>query len=653
MSMTKPTSEQVTFLAAGSGATQRTALEKLRDVVSVKDFGAVGDGVTDDTVAMQAAMNASTGKRLHVPAGNYVVSVLNGVSDVYVFGDGPGVSVITRKSAGTTNEFVSFVSRTNVTIDGITFNGNKFAQTLGANSLQFFSCDDFKISNCEFTNAKASGGGYGSGLAITDSTTQANLTSITISGNRLADNDGTAIYVNRTYFVTVESNLIVSCAGGIQFINFVFPPVADVHRYCVISNNTVRSCTGSGISVGGYYESGTSQSNQKYGPNVPASTTFTICGNVLSDCTGYGIAFQGSNGVVSGNSVSNCGSLSGGAGILMNCRYSTCSGNSIADCVNFGIDAGGCAGVAVSGNQISGTGSTTATAGTDINCGGDLMSVTGNNIIHIGPQNMTGISAPGVEGDGANPFPLPDGRVSYSTTDISNNLIFGNGTASLGIYVLRDMDQVTMSANTVFGATLPYVVEVTNVVHGMNVDNSMYAVSGNSMKSVTAASTMVIPDVGETFIVSGTTTINSIQTYSGNTFNGKVRFVGALNHGSGYSQSTPPTVTFSGGGGSGLACDASVSLDGTVVFWNITNNGSGYTSAPTPTITHNGGSGATCNPQINCFNFSGREITLLFTASVTVVDGSNLSLNGNYNAVNGSVLRLIGNAGVWYEVSRS
>lgn len=61
-----------TFLQAGTGATSRTVQEKLRDVVSVKDFGAVGDGVTDDTAAFTAAFTASS--KILVPAGTYLLS---------------------------------------------------------------------------------------------------------------------------------------------------------------------------------------------------------------------------------------------------------------------------------------------------------------------------------------------------------------------------------------------------------------------------------------------------------------------------------------------------------------------------------------------------------------------------------------------------
>ena len=74
MTMTKPTSEQVTFTAAGSGATLRNLVDKVREVVSVKDFGAVGNGVADDTAAIQAAINS--GYSVVFPAGTYLCNNL-------------------------------------------------------------------------------------------------------------------------------------------------------------------------------------------------------------------------------------------------------------------------------------------------------------------------------------------------------------------------------------------------------------------------------------------------------------------------------------------------------------------------------------------------------------------------------------------------
>ena len=92
MTMTKPTSEQVTFTAAGSGATLRNLVDKVREVVSVKDFGAIGDGVANDAAAVEAAITSAlaSSRVVYFPYGQYrmaTAKTFQYAGDLFMYGD--------------------------------------------------------------------------------------------------------------------------------------------------------------------------------------------------------------------------------------------------------------------------------------------------------------------------------------------------------------------------------------------------------------------------------------------------------------------------------------------------------------------------------------------------------------------------------------
>lgn len=66
-------SDLIGHLAAGTGAVATTIGNKLREWVGVKDFGAKGDGITDDTSAFKAALLAGAGGVVYVPKGTYII----------------------------------------------------------------------------------------------------------------------------------------------------------------------------------------------------------------------------------------------------------------------------------------------------------------------------------------------------------------------------------------------------------------------------------------------------------------------------------------------------------------------------------------------------------------------------------------------------
>ena len=110
------------YRAAGTGAVATNVQSKLREFVSVKDFGAVGDGVADDTLAFNAAIAA--GKRVFVPAGTYSVADIAVVNNMDVEGErvlnSPSILLVRNNNSGafthSANAFLNNIRIANLTI---------------------------------------------------------------------------------------------------------------------------------------------------------------------------------------------------------------------------------------------------------------------------------------------------------------------------------------------------------------------------------------------------------------------------------------------------------------------------------------------------------------------------------------------------------
>lgn len=104
-------------------AVTRTVQAKFRDSISIKDFGAVGNGTTDDTIAIQNALNASL--FVYFPPGTYkITSPLTIQTNQHLYGDNtyeaPTIAVINCYNV---IGFTFDINGKIFSIDGISFDG--------------------------------------------------------------------------------------------------------------------------------------------------------------------------------------------------------------------------------------------------------------------------------------------------------------------------------------------------------------------------------------------------------------------------------------------------------------------------------------------------------------------------------------------------
>ena len=106
-------------------------------IVNAKDYGALGDGQTDDTAAIQSAVNAvsQNGGTVFVPAGTYIVSKSILLSDRIIF-TGAGMGTTILKLADHNNQRMVGLVRTPfgrgthyVSVRDLTLDGNRDKQT--------------------------------------------------------------------------------------------------------------------------------------------------------------------------------------------------------------------------------------------------------------------------------------------------------------------------------------------------------------------------------------------------------------------------------------------------------------------------------------------------------------------------------------------
>ena len=314
------------YIPSGAGAVTTTVQAALRRMVSVKDFGAVGDGVTDDTAAIQAAINSVKtlgGGAVTFPYGNYKVTSSLSVAGNFGYA---GVQLIGNNSTitSTSNSPALLIDayaggggasapeyRINAVIDGFYFNGPGVGLTSSVGIKAQYSASVI-VRNCSIRNFYRGLQGVGVLISRFDGL---NIWSNAIGIDFNYSITPLAFGCNDNHFIACKiwknTKAIFYSTGGGGSVTFDF---------CEIESNNLSS-TGvtDGAKVielylagkvtfnGCYIEENRGQYNIIYsGQDATGSLNFIGTQFLLNGTTGYGIFLDNTAGVVNSLTMIGC-----------------------------------------------------------------------------------------------------------------------------------------------------------------------------------------------------------------------------------------------------------------------------------------------------------------------------------------------------------
>lgn len=325
----KNAANKVGIIALNNG---KYAELKLGDTITLKQFGAVGDGATDDTEAINNAVSCARGRLLVVPDGTYVVtSVIKLPSNFHMAGQGASSKFIAASGYAVGADIFRARSQKNITIEQVCIDGNSAYNTHekghsavdGIHMFDIWNCSNVHVKNCTFQNnvyVAIRIIGDSSNLSFTENCfTQVDCGVITLGGGNM---DG--ITVKDNYFDGHPNSEPISLYGQ-----------GNVKNVVIDHNTVINKTFGSGIFVG---------NGGKY-------DTVKITNNYLSKDVNGIVCTDTNNLIISGNIAEDTTS---GSGIkLINCSNADVFSNTVARTAQNGFYIKSCTNLSVYQNLIS------------------------------------------------------------------------------------------------------------------------------------------------------------------------------------------------------------------------------------------------------------------------------------------------------------